>query len=112
MQRLDRLPPMDDAKLAELARFFTAWGDWFRAAVRDSRDNDALERAAGVPAPLPGIEAVRYFADELAANSEAFERAAAQLLAMATAGEPCQVKRVDFGAVGNGSGQAHLRLVK
>ena len=104
---------MNDAKLAELARFFSSFGDWFRATVRDSRDNETLERATGVPTPPPGVEAVRYFADELAANSEAFERAAAQLLAMATAGEPCKVMRVDFtGAAGNRPEQAHLRLVK
>lgn len=88
------LPPLDPQQLGELARFFEQFGDWFRAALRDTED---AAKAGGRRDEPEGVRSVSFFGEELVANLDDFSVAAARLLAMAEAGRPVYVRRVDFG---------------
>ncbi|MBM3549665.1 MAG: hypothetical protein FJX54_22225 [Alphaproteobacteria bacterium] len=97
------VPPLDPTQLAELAQFFEQFGDWFRSAMRDTED---AARVGGRRDEPQGIRAVSFFAAELDANVSDFTLAAARLLAMAEAGRPVVVRRVDFAGVSDTTGTA------
>lgn len=112
MNTMTALPTDEREKLADLARWFTAFRDWIKEEIRESRQTDL---APELGSPPEGVERVTFFSEELAHNLAGLELASAQLLALASPEPPSPVSYFDFaGRDGprRSVGPDHLQLVK